>query len=813
MKTFNKIGINIIIPLFLLPYFSFGNILKFDFGGDGAHVWNNFSLVTPDTRFQNGGYGWVGDAKVTAGDCAIIDDLCRDYNQPVSEKTFRIKLDKGKYKVWVIMGNMMVRPGIVEVNMHFLRGIKANGTEAVKPLLNEIDYETYKDYAFAQRMDADYHKGDTVWSKCIEPRFEEYTFEAAVNGEYLDITFNRHVPVCGMIVWDIREDKNIIKELNKLKGERRKRFEKNLTEKRCVPYETDVLSIPERDPATESAPLAGISPKDKARGYILFNRYYMDPVYPYTIPKEEEIGLELKTFTAQGQTGIVALGVYPLKNLKGVEITVSDLKTEGGAGISKEKIKAHIVRYKIRRHSRLKLPVVWAVERCLVRPAVTMDMEKGVAREYFIEIRTPADAKPGNYTGEIAFKPANRKGINVRLKLKVLPFQLITTDDTEIFAHQYNNTIGYNLERTVNKPADYQKILYKTWKLYNDCNLGPPIVCDSASDLTLKVENKGEPDQKVLLDFEKLHTKMAIRKKIGFPQKRILIITSSVNGHGVWERLPIVMQKERYFAAATQPDSFWQAYKSIILRIAEELGKAGYSPKQLIWMPSGEINNGGQEFIKYMFDVYKMFRQIMPDSKIAWTGYSMDEAEMFAPFVDIMGLNAAGPINMKNIEALKKINPGIDFWTYQQQNRFYYGFFRMRIGATGSWSEMFVYPRADDYNDFDTKHDDEYMAYLKISPYGPVILLLTIFCREGMYDAKYVGTLREYIKKARASNNPDALKVAEEGEEMLKRIMKNIQPDDTYYRFQNGWWNLKVYDLLRTQLAKSIIKISKALKK
>ncbi|MEI7903996.1 MAG: glycoside hydrolase domain-containing protein [Candidatus Firestonebacteria bacterium] len=163
---------------------------------------------------------------------------------------------------------------------------------------------------------------------------------------------------------------------------------------------------------TEPAPSA--SAIDKERGFILFDRNYLEAIYPNSNPKKSEIKNEFSGISAQNMPSILNFSIYPLEDLGNVNASVDDFVSKEGGKISKANIDLRVGRYLGRGGSICYLKEGYTAKfPVLIKP--------GMARRVWLTVRVPAEAAPGYYETNVTLRTEKQKETRVKLVLKVLP--------------------------------------------------------------------------------------------------------------------------------------------------------------------------------------------------------------------------------------------------------------------------------------------------------------------------------------------------------------------------------------------------------
>ena len=78
-------------------------------------------------------------------------------------------------------------------------------------------------------------------------------------------------------------------------------------------------------PHLDSTPPAQPSQADRARGFQLFSRHWMEAVFDTTVPPRDAPLVGLNTFASPGEYEPVAFGLHALKDLKSVQLKATPL--------------------------------------------------------------------------------------------------------------------------------------------------------------------------------------------------------------------------------------------------------------------------------------------------------------------------------------------------------------------------------------------------------------------------------------------------------------------------------------------------------
>jgi len=140
--------------------------------------------------------------------------------------------------------------------------------------------------------------------------------------------------------------------------------------------------------------------EQQADGFIVFQRSVLDRVYQHSNPRASEIVSAVTLAAALDEYEPIQLGVFPLRDLTQMRVSVSDLYDDAHHVIPASEIDVRMVRYygarlsdRVKNHSGI-------VPKTL-EPAVPIDIDDGSVRPYWITVHVPKAQPGGRYTGTI----------------------------------------------------------------------------------------------------------------------------------------------------------------------------------------------------------------------------------------------------------------------------------------------------------------------------------------------------------------------------------------------------------------------------
>ena len=173
-----------------------------------------------------------------------------------------------------------------------------------------------------------------------------------------------------------------------------------------------------RDGSPRPVPTTG----QRKEGFIAFQRSILERVYPSSSPRLDEMVDSVPVQATWGQYQATQLAVYPLRDLKQMQVTVSDLHDDRQHVLSSSEVVVRMVRYYGAGLS-ISHPRVFGVVPKTLEVAVPVDLAAGHVRPYWLTVHVPDEQPAGLYTGTITLKHATGEK-TLRLSVDVIPVRL-----------------------------------------------------------------------------------------------------------------------------------------------------------------------------------------------------------------------------------------------------------------------------------------------------------------------------------------------------------------------------------------------------
>ncbi|MGO9232097.1 MAG: hypothetical protein ACLQKA_23115 [Bryobacteraceae bacterium] len=370
----------------------FDGLFAFALGGGPAM--DGFTPITTATLYNPGrGYG-LQDAHIWRA----VDSLGQDplYRRSLAIESGGLAVDvpNGKYRVYVNLDSPAGFWG--EYQIYRDRSIRAQGKVVVS---EHRDFASFRKNYF-QFWDRDDLPSDDTFDKYDRAHFHEKVFDVTVNNGQLRLEFTgeqRACSVSAVVIFPVA------------KAAEGARFLELVREQRRFYFDDAFKRVLHRAAGDALQPTA----EDTARGYVVFHRDFMRDVYYNDTPFQGERTSGLSAEAFAGQDVPATVSVLPLRDLGQSTVTVSALKGPQGA-IPAAAIDVGYVSYRL---SRVTMDgAVYTITPRLILARNSVDIPRALARRFWLTVRTPASAGPGDYLGQVTFTP--HKGAPLRIPLR-----------------------------------------------------------------------------------------------------------------------------------------------------------------------------------------------------------------------------------------------------------------------------------------------------------------------------------------------------------------------------------------------------------
>lgn len=368
-------------------------------------ILDGFTPVSPATLYTaERGYG-LKNAKVIRDFEELQPDPLYEASLCFGAGGFAVDVPNGRYRIFLNIDS----PGGFwgDYAAWRERSVLAQGKRVVS---EQMDFAAFQKKYF-YFWDKDDFPSENVFDKYGAAQFSEKTFDVDVANGQLFLEFNAITRACcasAIVLFPLEKAAEGAQFLQFLKEKRRFYFD--------AAYQR-VLHRATGDPLRPT-------PDDQRRGYVLFQRDFMQDVYYNDTPFRSEVGQPLAAEAFAGHLAFATLGVVPLKDLDTGTATVSALQGPT-AVIPAAAIDVGYVSYHLTRVTYS--GSVYTITPKYALPMNSVAMPPGVTRRFWLKIRVP-QVPPGVYEGQVEFTPGKGEPASIPLRLTVLKGSLDAMD-------------------------------------------------------------------------------------------------------------------------------------------------------------------------------------------------------------------------------------------------------------------------------------------------------------------------------------------------------------------------------------------------
>lgn len=520
---------------------------------------------------------------------------------------------------------------------------------------------------------------------------------------------------------------------------------------------------------------SSILKKYKNKKFIVFIPDYLEKIYTDTIPKEKEIGHEVLINTSLGEYEPFTFAIHAMEDLEIVKIKIENFKKDETIFSHKNfdiRVMRHLYK-SLRAEPEKSSWVNWENPAYSFLPVLlekrdSIKIRRNETKQFWGTFYSPSNSIPGLYESKIKIMFNSGEEAIITLKIRIYTFQLIVPN------------ITYGLFYSLSKgDLNYPENLKKEFIDIREHGINA-LALMSVPPLLQK-------DEKMIFDFsedmgsQQVGLKQLVNAYIetGFtrPVNYTFMTNRLIRGAGKgWKE---------YKLYSTEFDS---CFKKLVIEI---MNKSKEDWPSFLFGFDELSGKKERKIAKYYLELLKDIPGVVTIAELNGLTYAFNDAEYFKPLVDIecfhRRINNFSYIIKRSADEKKPVciyntaSMGIE----PVIERYAFGFDVWRLGATEVW--QWNYHQGNDFGWKDKNgkwhnREDElgikrtYMAfaYGYPAPNGPVPSIAWEALREGIDDAKYIYTLKKYIKEAILSSNPKALQEANNAQMVLDDIYKDL---------------------------------------
>jgi hypothetical protein len=542
-------------------------------------------------------------------------------------------------------------------------------------------------------------------------------------------------------------------------------------------------SLPEgwvEQPYIENAPEPVLTDKEIKRGFMLFSRPAIEPVYKNTHPLPHEQLKLLKAFATQGEFEPLTLGLYPARDLKNLRVTVSGLKSSDNI-IGQSNLDLRLVTYWNTHYPYWISQGTYRNVPELLEKVTINDVKKGECQRYWIIVHVPENAKAGIYEGQVNISyDGLEEVLSVPVKFRVLGFKLQKDPNKHFTAYfgppeeQYRGMKGDIYETAVNNELQAMR----------DYGLDviPTVYTDSDGDHVILSEKRKQLINKML--------------EMGFSGPVPVYAGSTIQS--LILKHEGIAYKSHWKIDKLPSDSFYELVSERFKEFKEMWENNGWPDFYIC--PIDEVDPTAREF---GVRVYKAVRDAGIKTYI--TKESTDNgAEEYAQYVNAW---CSQPYDVPYETAT---SGDFEFWSYPNHNagerknrtmmfkggRMTYGFGLWRSGFSLLVPWHWRWLTSDDQFEYIRPYATPFG--MRMDEDGNIIPAINWECfREGYDDLRYIYTLEQAIEERRGSE--ECAELVKESEKFLQDIWKSIKVQHLYLK--TDMWPSEEFNMIRWEMA------------
>jgi len=535
-----------------------------------------------------------------------------------------------------------------------------------------------------------------------------------------------------------------------------------------------------------------VLPADEKRGYIVFGRHYLEPVCPYSLPNNRV--QELSLFASLGEYEPATFSLYPVRNVKGLRISASGLKSASGSAIGNVNLELR----KVRPLPFRKGKKGYVLEPLLLETFDSIDLAKGEAVRVWLTFYAPRDAAAGTYAGTIRLE-AEGVAEELRLTATVLPIVLPEPETSFgmcFLIPGHENLHPENLDLYFVDLREHGLNTMWTWP-----------------DAGVKKEG-----EKIIYDFSKFGFVHREQDYFGHSLDQLVDAYLKAGLRRPWICGSLDPMKDsiaKNLGYSFYTAEFDRAYVAFIRQLREHAARKKWPEFSLHVID--EPSNGGEPTMRFAKYYNKLVKAHFPDARLFADGVFGDERtrkwpedRILAPYLDIMAYQSH---TRDDIAFCRK--RGLEFWVYNRSgmgkcpnfDRDRWGVFAAKAGFKGCMTWVYTWWTKPNM-------PSDFFMYVLPAPDGPLPTAAWEAVREGIDDQKYITALSALIKKAGASRDQEAVAAATEAQQCLADILAPVpmaRPGNQKEKAERNRYfhekSMATYDDDRRRVARHIVRL------
>jgi len=625
-----------------------------------------------------------------------------------------------------------------------------------------------------------------AWDAYIKPRSHEIRCSARVTDGTLIVKAFRGCPLNAVLVYPVSMREQLDAVPKDLERARRELWLKP-------------AKLPDPGPEPD------VPTAMKERGYLAGTCAWGQDWGTYKNPPTPALGTEVRAAAALGQTVTSVFAVRALRPLERCRVELGDLTGPEGARLPKESVRLLVKRTVIGAKYGEWMPQMDALMPAECPGWGELPLDPGLNRHYWLQVRVPRDAAPGDYTGAVRFVPGNVPATELKLSLRVHPFALDHPDDfIGFWWYSKARWPGATLERYLEDMWEHGMTLIRAFpRVEYDPETGKPKMTDCYRWAWV-----GEPCTAGGVEVLSYQQVVDIAKRRGFKFRPLVLHLAlyrdgkAGRGRNELEKDPEKrkLQHQQWVDVYRETLAFFKEKGWGTPYLGESVGEGVHTPEQGEWLLATwrAINEAGGEAYT-----------------LAWERLT-ELVGQPRPRLAVKVIRGGHWLSEEGLKLLRKKQreEGEKWAVYYCGGGYDFGVRLWLMGADGGtregWSHA-IYGLDDPYDLFDGFSKRGFIKSSSMSwhfgwptPIGLAPKVRWEAYREGFTDYRYLYTLDQRIEAARKSGDAQARAAAGRAEAAMKKALEPFpvlgdenRPDAT------------AREALRAKLAEIVIELDK----
>ncbi|MFA7043584.1 MAG: glycoside hydrolase domain-containing protein [Bacteroidales bacterium] len=492
---------------------------------------------------------------------------------------------------------------------------------------------------------------------------------------------------------------------------------------------------------------------ESKKGFIAYPSPSLKMSFEYSRPDSTRLS-RIEAFAAQGEIIPITFCVYALRDIDGLSIELSDLKSKGTI-IPAKSMTPNIVMYLTKRFMYQKKQNLVNAPTYITSLESPISISADRSEKFWINFKSPENAKPGVYTGTITIRTKNASQ-KIPVSIRILPFKLPEPEGMMYGMYYSNYGQVFGSLKTVDAMRAQVRHDLADMRVHG---MNTIAICNGVEPSSYTVTDDG----KVKFNFQGntlFELVMDAYKEFKFTE-------------------PVIDMSKAAQKAVTGRTFGTPEYDSVYVEFYRELMKEAKSkgwPVMYI-QPYDEPGWHTQQERDENLHMLKVLTAAGIPTEEDGPGdkYFVDVA---GPYSNLWNYNAALS-SAEDVRQAQAENRKVTLYNYDvsgwlsECGRWATGLFNWKFGLNGAFNWVYFGGRVDLYNDLDGSFGDWMHYYPKTDKHPGGSSLGFEGIRQGINDRYYLELCQNTIKKARAKGG-EAEKAADAAEKMLDDLRESL---------------------------------------